>query len=132
MTPILAIVATLLGVVISALVTTYLGKRSTRGDTGTSDAKTVFEAMRSELVRRDTENAAMRAEAVALRTEMAAGREESVTQRIELATSRVEMVALREEAVTLRQNMASMEVALEECKRLLRENTRVAKRKVAQ
>lgn len=88
------VLAGLIGAIITALVTAYLGRRSKTGKIDTSEAKDLWETLKAEMVRGQHEAAALRAE---------------------IAASRNEMITLREEQAKLRISVQLVETQLEEC-----------------
>lgn len=78
----------LVGIVVTAAVTAYLGRRSQSGSVETTEAKDLWDAMRGEMRR-------LQEEAHALRSE--------------LAVARQEIYVLREEIVELRKRLRELE-----------------------
>lgn len=80
--------AGLLGALLTALITAYVNRRSKTGKIATSEAKDLWDTLRSELARLQTEAASFRSELAVARTEMAALREE--TTKLRLLTTELE------------------------------------------
>lgn len=91
MTP---IVAGLAGAIITALVTIFINLWAKRGRVATSEAKDLWDTLRSELSRMQ---------------------EETKQQRAEMAVARNELAALREEIVSIRAHASAAEERLLSC-----------------
>lgn len=83
----LSIVLPLVGIVISAAVTAYLGRRGRSGNVQTSEAKDLWDTLRAELARLQQETRDLRSEVVAQRAEIELMRQERRATEQMLATA---------------------------------------------
>lgn len=94
MLAVFTVIAGLAGVAFTALVTAYLGRRSSSGNIETSQPKDLWDTLRGELSRLQTESTDLRGE---------------------IKENRAEMTALREDAAGLREDMADLRDQLVSC-----------------
>lgn len=96
------VVSGIVAAAITAIVTVYLGKRSKSGKIETSEAKDLWDTLRAELARLQTETTELRAELTVVRLEMATLREEASKVRTYVQSLQEDLVIAHQDAQNLR------------------------------
>lgn len=108
----LVVFAGLGAALVTALVSVYLGKRSTSGNVDTSEAKDLWDSMRSELARLQTDNDSLRAAQAVAATEMIALRSETASVRNQLVRFETLETDLRDQISTCMTEIARISKAV--------------------